>query len=422
MTQAPRGETPGFGLGGVRRALRHRNHFLFAAGSVPSLITLWMQRLAVGWLTWELTHSPAWLCIIAFADLFPAVVLSPLAGALIDRIDPMRSMFLSQGVFMVQAFILAGLSFAGLLTIEILLALAIVLGLTHPFNTASRHSILPSLVPREDLSAAIAINSSLYNVARFIGPAAAGAVIVTGGVSWAFACNVLGYLVFLIALFRMDVAPPERGERSKAGLFGDIAEGWRYTIAHPGIRPVLVLLVITAMVSRPVVDLLPGFAGDVFDRGAGGLAWLTAAMGLGAMSGALWMTFRGVLSGLTTITISAVLVLALALLAFTAMDNFFLALPFLAITGFAMVVNGIGSQTLIQSSVASAMRGRVMSLYTLIYRGMPALGAVVMGWLAEGFGLPATLGGGAVLCLIAWGWAARRKRGMEAALEEKGPG
>ena len=421
MTQAPRGEAPGFGLGGVRRALRHRNHFLFAAGMAPSLITLWMQRLAVGWLTWELTHSPAWLGIIAFADLFPAVVLSPLAGALIDRVDPMRPMILSQAVFLVQAFILAVLSFAGLLTIESLLALAIVLGLTHPFNTASRHTILPSLVPREDLSAAIAINSSLYNVARFIGPAAAGAVIVTGGVTWAFACNVLGYLVFLLALFRMDVAPPERRPRSETTLFGEVAEGWRYTVAHPGIRPVLVLLVITAVVSRPVVDLLPGFAGDVFHRGAGGLAWLTAAMGLGAMLGALWLALRGVLAGLTTITVSAVLVLALALGAFTAMDHFFLALPFLAISGFAMVVNGIGSQTLIQSSVAPAMRGRVMSLYTLIYRGMPALGAVVMGWLAEGLGLPATLGGGAVLCLIAWGWAARRRRGMAVALEEKGP-
>jgi MFS family permease len=394
---------------------------LFAAGMVPSLITLWMQRLAVGWLTWELTHSPAWLGIIAFADLFPAVVLSPLAGALIDRIDPMRPMVLTQAVYLVQALILAVLSFAGLITIEGLLALAIVLGLTHPFNTASRHSVLPSLVPRADLSAAIAINSSLYNVARFIGPAAAGAVIVTGGVSWAFACNALGYLVFLVALFRMDVAPPERRERSKAGLFGDVAEGWRYTVSHAGIRPLLVLLVITAVVSRPVVDLLPGFAGEVFDRGAGGLAWLTAALGLGAMSGALWLTLRGVLAGLTTITISSVLVLALALLAFTAMDHFPLALAFLAISGFAMVVNGIGSQTLIQSSVASAMRGRVMSLHTLIYRGMPALGAVVMGWLAEGFGLPATLGGGAGLCLIAWGWAARHKQGMEAALEEKDP-
>ena len=421
MTQAPRGEAPGFGLGGVRRALRHRNHFLFAAGMAPSLITLWMQRLAVGWLTWELTHSPAWLGIIAFADLFPAVVLSPLAGALIDRVDPMRPMILSQAVFLAQALILAVLSFAGLLTIESLLALAIVLGLTHPFNTASRHTILPSLVPREDLSVAIAVNSSLYNVARFIGPAAAGAVIVTGGVTWAFACNVLGYLVFLLALFRMDVAPPERRPRSETTLFGEVAEGWRYTVAHPGIRPVLVLLVITAVVSRPVVDLLPGFAGDVFHRGAGGLAWLTAAMGLGAMGGALWLALRGRLAGLTTITISAVLVLALALGAFTAMDHFFLALPFLAISGFAMVVNGIGSQTLIQSSVAPAMRGRVMSLYTLIYRGMPALGAVVMGSLAEGFGLPATLGGGAVLCLIAWGWAARRRRGMAVALEGKGP-
>ena len=420
MTQAPRDDSPGFGLGRVRRALRHRNHFLFSAGMAPSLITLWMQRLAVGWLTWELTHSPAWLGIIAFADLFPAVVLSPLAGALIDRVDPMRPMILFQAVFLVQALILAVLSFTGLITIESLLALAVVLGLTHPFNTVLRHTVLPSLVPREDLSAAIAINSSLFNVARFIGPAAAGAVIVTGGVTWAFACNVLGYLVFLLALFRMDVAPPERRPRSETTLFGEVAEGWRYTVAHPGIRPVLVLLVITAVVSRPVVDLLPGFAGDVFDRGAGGLAWLTAAMGLGAMLGALWLALRGVLAGLTTITISAVLVLALALGAFTAMDHFFLALPFLAISGFAMVVNGIGSQTLIQSSVAPAMRGRVMSLYTLIYRGMPALGAVVMGWLAEGLGLPATLGGGAVLCLIAWGWAARRRRGMAVALEEKG--
>ncbi len=406
------------GLRVIASAMRHRNYAIITWTMIPCLVTTWMYRVAVGWLAWELTGSPTWLGIIAFADLAPGVLISPFAGAWIDRIDPMRPMIATQIIIICQTVALWAFTISGVITIEILVALTLILGLNNPFSTTARLSIIPRCVPREDLAAAIAFNSTLFHGSRFIGPAIAGIVILaSGGVALTFALNAVGYLILTIGLLRMDLAPPDRPPRGRGNMLSDIADGYRYVANHSGIGPILVLLTLSSVATRPVIDLLPAFAGDVFHRGADGLAWLTSAVGFGAMIGAYWLAQRGTVVGLTRMVVANILFIGLALLAFTAADIFWLALLFLAGAGFAMVASGVGTQTLLQTAVEESMRGRVMSLYSVIYRGVPAVGALSMGWLAERFGLQLSLGAGAVICLMAWAWATRRTRTMAAALE-----
>lgn len=413
------------GISGLRvigSAMRHRNYAIITWTMAPCLVTTWMYRVAVGWLAWKLTGSPTWLGIIAFADLAPGVLISPFVGAWIDRIDPMRPMIISQIIIIFQTVALWAFTISGVITIEILVGLVLILGLNNPFSTTARMSVIPRCVPREDLSAAIAFNSTLFHGSRFIGPAIAGVLLLaSGGIALIFALNAVGYLILTIGLLRMDLAPPDRPPRGRGNMLSDIADGYRYVANHAGIGPILVLLTLSSVATRPVIDLLPAFAGDVFHRGADGLAWLTSAVGFGAMIGAYWLAQRGPVVGLTRMVVANILLIGLTLLAFTAADIFWLALVFLAGAGFAMVASGVGTQTLLQSAVEESMRGRVMSLYSVIYRGVPAIGALLMGWLAERFGLQLSLGCGAVICLMAWAWATRQTRTMAPALERDHP-
>lgn len=409
------------GLATIASTFRHRNFALFMWGMTPSLVTLWMQRLAVGWLAWNLTHSPTWLGLIAFADLFPTMVLSPFAGAMMDRINPLKPNLWTQVIILIQAVALCILTYSDLITIEILFALGFMLGINQPFMTMARHTVIPMLVPRHALGSAIAIDSVLYNAARFIGPAIAG-VVILAGVGWVFAINALAYAGFIVALLFIDAKPPERDRSARRSLMADIREGWHYTAAHPGIGPLLVLLVVSSIASRPVADLLPGFADAVFDRGPVGLSLLAAAMGIGAMAAAFWLAQRGAVAGLTAIAVLGTLAMAAALGAFTLSDNLWVALPFLVLVGVAMNLTSTSTQTLIQSAVDGAMRGRVMSFFTMVYRGAPALGALFMGWVAEWAGLQNAVAGGAVACLLIWGWAVRKRRTMALALESRGGG
>lgn len=409
------------GVSRILSAFHHRNYALFITAQTPAMVTLWLQRLAVGWLTWELTHSPTWLGIIAFADMMPIIIISPFAGALTDRVNPLTPLRLSQIAMTLQALALFLFTFSGAMTIWILLGLAIISGANQAFSAASRHTLVPNLVPRQDLPAAIAIDSAIFNAARLVGPALAGIVIATAGIAWAFAINVAGFTVYTVILYRLRVTPPERAPSPHRNILGDVAEGWNYVVRHPGIGPILLLLSILAIVGRPIMDLLPGFAADVFQRDAVGLAWLTSSMGLGAMIGATWLAMRGGVAGLTNVVVVTTLALALALLAFSSTDDFWLSLPFMAIVGFGIAVTNTATQTLIQTAVHGPMRGRVMSLVVVIYRGLPAFGALILGRIAEDLGLQISLAGGAVICLFAWVWATGQRRRIIAALEGSRP-
>jgi len=403
----------------IVRALGNRNYRIYATGNFISLCGTWLQRIAVGWLAWQLTHSAAWLGLVSFADLFPTVILSPIAGTLADRRDRVAMIRSTQFLAMGQAIALAAMTYAGLMTIGWLFALSLAMGIVNAFNQPARLALIPSLVDRPDLASAVALNSTIFNSARFLGPAAAGFLIAHGSVALAFAVNAASYMVFYAALLRIRLTDlPPTGARRR-NFLEDSLEGYGYVARHAGIGPMMVLLTATALCTRGFTELLPGFADAVFGRGAQGLAWLTATTGLGAMVGGVLMASRGDPTGLTRLVIANLLVMSLALIAFTATTSYWLALACLFVAGFSLVVNGIGAQTLIQTAVDSAMRGRVMSLYGMIFRGGPALGTLIMGSAASQVGLRLPVATGALLCAGFWLWARLRQNRIAASFEGK---
>lgn len=404
--------------GNALGALRDRNYRIYAGGNAVSLTGTWMQRIAVGWLAWQLTHSGTWLGLVAFADLFPAVVLSPLSGSLADRHDRRRILWVTQIVSMAQAAALAVLTLTNTVTIESLFGLTVVLGIVTALAQPARLALVPSLADRSRLSSAVALNSLVFNLARFLGPVIAGVVIAESGLALAFALNALSYLAFLLALMqlRLQPAPPANGGK----LIDDMLAGYAYAVRHAGIGPILLLLAVNAVALRAFTELLPGFADAVFGRGPQALAWLTAMIGLGAIAGALWVAQRPRVHGLTAVANTSTLVAALAVLGFAATDLFWFALPCLLVAGVALVLNGVGTQTLIQHAVDGAMRGRVLSLYGTLFRGGPAIGALIMGWLSNQVGLRWPVACGAVLCIGLWWWARRRETAIARALEGEG--
>jgi len=392
------------GLGNAARALGSRNYRRYVIGNGVSLCGTWMQRIAVGWLTWQLTHSGAWLGVIAAADLIATVLLGPIAGALADRLERLRVARIVQLIAALRGVVLSVLVALDLVDIGTLFAFTLLQGLINAFDGPTRLALVPSLVGRAALSSALAINSIVFNLARFVGPVGAGFAIEHGGNAVVFALNAVSYLWFFAALMtiRLERVDPAASER---GLFRSTAQGIAYAVRHPGLGPVLLLLLVSAVCMRGVVELLAGFADAVFGRGAEGLAWLTAMVGLGAMVGGIWMIRRGTEEGLPKLVIAHLLWSAVAMAGFAATNVFWLAALCLFASGFSMVVTGVGGQTLLQSSMDPAMRGRVMSLYGVIFRGGPALGTLLMGVLTGPLGFHWPVIGAGVLAVAYWAWA-----------------
>jgi predicted MFS family arabinose efflux permease len=358
------------------------------------------------------------LGLVAFADLFPTVVIGPFGGALADRVDRLRTIRVAQTLIMAQSLILFLLTATGLITVPLLIALVLFSGVVIGFNQPARLALIPSLVPRPDLATAVAINSIVFNGARFIGPALAGLVIVGVGIAAVFALNALSFLAFLFALKHLRL-PPLAPARPTGSMLAAVGEGLRYTRAHGGIGPILLLQAILAVSARPFFELLPGFAADVFARGASGLAILSSSVGIGAVVAGLWLAQRG--GQLTVLVLVNSLLIALATLGFALSGWFPLAIACVALAGFAMVVAGVGTQTLIQSAVEEHMRGRVLSLFGLIFRGGPALGALLMGAASELVGLQAPLAAGALLGVAACALLWRRRQAIAAGLQGAPP-
>ena len=399
--------------------LRNADFAAYSAGSAVSLIGMWMQRIAIGWLTWELTGSGLWLGIVAFADFFPVMLVGPIAGAAADRWDRLRVVKTSQTVSLVQATVLFGLTASGHMTIELLVGLTAFQGFVVAFNQPARLALVPSLVARADLASAVAINSVVFNLARFIGPIFAGFAIVWSGVAAAFAANAISYVAFLVALARIRVAPTVVESAKRRSLAADLGEGIRYTATHPGIGALLVLLIALGVGGRPLNELLPGFAADVFHSGAEGLSILAASIGGGAILGGLWLGQRAHSSGLTWIVLGSSLVGALATILAVATDHLWAAVPAVVVFGFCMSTGGIAIQTLIQLATDRSMRGRVMGLYGLIFRGAPAVGALGAGLASAQFGLrwPVVFGALLVIAVCIWAFLARER--IAAAMESK---
>ena len=405
-------------FGGIGRALSNRDYRRYWTGNSLNTVGRWMYRMSVGWLTWQLTESTSWLGAVAFADTFPMVIFSIFGGAVADRVGYMRVVRICQLATAFFGTVFAALTLGGLITIELVLVLTLMIGSLDAVTTPARMSMVHSLVPRADLSAAIALGSATFNAARVVGPAIAGGLIGWIGIGPVMAISAVMFLQFFVVLFFIRVVEPDRGETESPNLITDIVVALRYVTAHPGVRFLMILLGATGLLIRPFIDLLPGFADQVFGKGPDGLAILLSSIGLGATVSGLWLAQRGRTGGLTVLVATSLMVSALALIIFTFTGFIWVAAVFLTVVGFFMLVGGIGSQTLIQNAVESRMRARVMSLFVVISWGLPAFGALVMGWLASFAGLQAVIGAGAFVALAVWLWSRRHALALATSLEE----
>jgi MFS family permease len=402
--------------------LRNPNFGIYSLGSAVSLTGMWMERIAIGWLTWQLTESGFWLGVVAFADFFPVILIAPFAGAVADRVDRLSVVKASQAILLVQAAVLWALTASGHINVGLIVTLNVIHGIVVAFNQPARLALVPSLVPQTDVGPAVAINSVIFNLARFIGPIFAGLAIVWSGVALAFAINSLSYIAFLIALARIRIPPDEADFAApRRSFIADLSDGIRYTATHPGIGALMVLLIAFGVGGRPLTELLPGIADDVYHAGAGGLSILASATGAGAIIGGVWLGHRAHASDLMTITLASAVVTALAATAAVATESIWLALPAVVLFGFGMSSAGIASQTLVQLASDRSMRGRVMGLYGLIFRGGPAIGALTAGSISVQLGLRWAVVIGALLVMVASLWAYLRRDRIAAALVSKPP-
>jgi MFS family permease len=406
----------GFTLpGGLGRALRHRNLRLYLIANLQSNVCTWAARLATGWLTWHLTQSTSWLGIMVFAELAPMVLFAPLGGATVDRHGAVRCSRISQLSLTAIALGPTILTFTDLITPYWMMVFAVMQGMVAAMNNPAHLAMLGDVVPPEDMRPAVTLQAGIVQTSRFLGPVVAGLIIPWGGPAWVFLLSAFGFAVYWLLLLPIKANTIERGERR--GLGSEFMDGVRYARSNAIIASVLVFSAILAVLIRPVIDLFPAFSDRVFARGAGGLSMLLAAMGIGSILGVIVMALRERASGLEKIftVSSATSALLLAVFAFT--SNFWIAVGVVGLFGFSNNISGICGQTLVQAEVAPAMRARILSMLGLTFRAVPAIGALVMGFAAERFGLAAPIVTAAILCLIAWPPLSAKLRRAGAAAE-----
>lgn len=391
---------------GLALPLRNANYGIYTGGNAVSLVGTWMQRITVGWFAWELTHSGFWLGLIAFAEFFPVLLIGPVAGAVADRRDQLRIVKASQAASLVQALALVALTVTGTMTIVLLTALTACQGAIVAFNQPARLALIPSLVAARDLAPAVAINSVIFNLARFVGPMLAGIAIASSGLAVAFALNALSYVAFLLALQRVRIDVQAAPAAKRKSMAADLRAGIGYTARHAAIRPMLLMMLAIGVGVRPLNDLLPGLAVDLFRSGAVGLSILASATGAGAIVAGLWLAHRAWSAELVTVALWTSLGGALAAVAVCATDNMWIAVPSIAAFGFCMSSSGIAIQTIIQLAADRSMRGRVMGLYGLVFRGAPAVGALAAGSATVVLGLrwPIVIGAVVLVSACAWTW------------------
>ncbi len=381
------------------RALRHRNFQLFFAGQLVSLIGSWMQSIAQAWLVYRMTHSALLLGSVTFISQVPSFLLSPLGGAIADRYSRHKIVVITQTLAMVQAFVLAGLTLSGNQQILPIMVLAGLLGIVGAFDIPARQSFLVEMVGREDLMNAIALNSSLFNGARMVGPAIAGILLANIGEGWCFALNGVSFLAVLAGLLMMKVQP--RVVAAQAG------SAWRQLVdgvtAVWGTRPLRALLLLVGMLSlvgMPYTVLMPLFADAILHVGATGLGMLMGATGVGAIAGAMTLAMRSNTKGLGRWVALSAMGFGLALALFSQSRNFYLSVALLVPVGYCMMLAASSSNTLIQSMVPDRLRGRAVSLYSMMFIGMPPFGALIGGVIAHRWGAPLSVLLGGVGCVL----------------------
>lgn len=387
-------------LGLLFRSLKHRNYRLFFMGQGISLIGTWMQLTAVAWLVWRLSHSALLLGLVGFASRIPTFVMAPFAGVLVDRVDRYRLVILTQVLSMGQALMLAGLMYSGRLEIWHVVALSLLLGFINAVDVPARQSFIVQMIDRrEDLTNAIALNSSMVNGARLIGPAVAGVLIASAGEALCFLLNGLSYVTVIAGLLMMRVRPNAHAGRQTA-LMDNLREGFRYAFGFPPIRSLLLLLALISLTGASYTQLLPIFAQQILRGDASTQGFLGSAAAVGALAGALHLAGRRNVRGLLRLIAWAPAVFGAGLIALGLSTRLWLTLPIMPVIGLGLMVQIASTNTVLQTIVDDDKRGRVMSFYSMAFMGMVPLGSLLAGILAHSVGAPLTviLGGG---CCIA---------------------
>ena len=379
------------------RSLRHRNFRLFFGGQLISLIGTWMQNIAQAWLVYRMTGSSFLLGAVGFASQIPVFVLAPLGGMVADRHHRHPVVIGTQTASMILAFILAALTLGRVVQWWHVVVLAALLGVVNAFDIPARQAFIVEMVGKEDLMNAIALNSSMFNGARIIGPAIAGVLVASIGEGWCFFANAVSYIAVIVGLLLMHVERVSRLRESSP--LEHIVEGFQYVRRTLPIRDLLLLLGLISLVGMPYSVLMPIFADRILHSGARGLGILMGASGVGALMGALMLAAKSGVRGLGRWVAVSAAAFGVTLIVFSWSHRLWLSTFLLVPVGMAMMVEMAASNTLIQAMVPDELRGRVMAVYSMMFMGMAPLGALFAGSLADRLGAPLTVSIGAVACL-----------------------
>jgi MFS family permease len=367
-------------------ALRHRNFRLYVSGQMISLMGTWMQNIGQGWLVYEISRSEQALGLVGFASAIPALLITPWAGVVLDRVSKRTVMLGTQFCAMVLAFVLAGLTFAGVVQVWHVVALAACLGAVNAFDGPARQAFVVEMVGREDMPNAIAINSMTFNGARIVGPAVGGVLLALFGAAWCFLLNGISFLGVLTGMWMMKL-PPYQPRTTQLTPWQQLTSGVRYTVQEPNLRALILLALIFSMFGVSYSTILPAFVDKALGREASAFGVINAFLGIGAVSGALLVARYGDQGLRGRWLIGAILGFPLLLILFALNRSYPLALGLSILLGIGFMQTFTLLNTLLQTQLVDEMRGRVMALYTLTFFGFMPFGNLVIGWMAEQWAL-----------------------------------
>jgi MFS family permease len=387
----------------VLRALRHRNYRLFFGGQSVSLIGTWMTRIATSWLVYRLTDSALLLGLVGFAGQIPTFLLAAFAGVWVDRWNRHRVLVITQVLAMIQSFALAALTLAHRITVWDVICLGAFQGLINAFDMPARQAFVVEMVEdRADLGNAIALNSSMVNMARLVGPSLAGIIIAAVGEGYCFLIDGISYIAVIVSLLAMRIKSEPR--RGRGDIWHELGEGWTYVSQSVAIRSILLLLALVSLIGMPYTVLMPIFAGKILHGGAHTLGFLMGASGVGALVGAFQLAARRSVLGLGRVVGLAAAIFGAGLIAFSQSRWMWLSLALMFVIGYGMMQQMAASNTILQTIVDEDKRGRVMSYYTMSFVGMAPFGSLLAGTVANRIQAPATLLISGAICVLATAW------------------
>ncbi len=382
------------------RALRHRNYRIYFFGMLVSFTGTWMQSVAQSWLIYRLTGSAWLLGLIGFTGQVPVFLLAPVGGVMADRHSRHQIIIITQTLAMLQAFALAALTLSHRVTVESVFALALLLGVVNAFDLPTRQSFMIELVGKEDLMNAIALNSSMIQGSRIVGPAIAGLIVAWLGEGLCFLINAISYIAVIIGLFMIRVGKAHT-DQPNGSVLSNLREGFDFVRTARPIRALLLLVASVSIFGLPYIVLMPIFASDVLHGGPRALGILMAGAGTGAMMGALTLAARRQVHGLGRLVAASVATLGVMLILFSLSRNLILSTLLVIPVGFTLLLQMSASNTLVQTMIPDRMRGRMMSFFSMSLMGMAPFGSLLAGAVASRIGAPYTVAAGGAFCFAA---------------------